>query len=174
MKNKMLVGGTILMLAVNSALAADNAGNDYYRASELSLDAFGTASIGKYTIDHLSGTGIRHNAQLGAGLGLNYFITRNIGVGADVYSDNTTGPFIDSTSANLILRLPLGQSRFAPYAFGGGGRQFDPAKVWFVQVGGGLECRFTPKLSAFTDVRWVLPVETKYSGLARIGMRFSF
>src|SRR5581483_11506477 len=91
LKNKMLVTGTVLMLAAKSALGADDA----YRPTELSLDGFGSASIGKYTIDHLSSARVRHNARLGAGLGLSYFFTRNVGIGADAYSENTTGPFVD-------------------------------------------------------------------------------
>lgn len=183
MKDKMLVGGAILLVAAMSALAAENMSNDrglhydqgdLYRANELSVDAFGTASLGKYSIDHLSGSRVRQNTELGAGVELNYFITRNIGIGADAYSENTTGVFVDSVSANLILRLPLGQSGFAPYAFGGGGRQFDTAKVWFGQVGAGMEYRFTPRVGVFLDARWVLPDETKYFGVARIGLRFAF
>lgn len=98
-----------------------------------------SASLGKYTINHLSGSRVRHDTRLGAGLGLNYFFTRNIGIGGDAYSEDTTGAFVDSASASLILRLPLGQSGFAPYAFGGGGYQFDMAEVWFAQLGAGME-----------------------------------
>ena len=113
MKNTMLVGGTILLLAATSAWGAETAG-DYYRSGELSVDAFGTGSLGEYTLDHLSNNRIRQNTKFGVGAGINYFITRNIGIGGDAYSENTTGAFIDSASANLILRLPLGQSGFAP------------------------------------------------------------
>jgi hypothetical protein len=177
MKNKMLVGGTMLMLAATSALGAETVSNnqgDYYRSGELSVDAFGTASIGEYTINHLSNARVRHNAQLGVGAGINYFITRNIGIGADAYSENTTGAFIDSASASLILRLPLGQSGFAPYAFGGGGRQFDMAEAWFAQAGAGMEYRFTPNVGVFIDARGVVPKETRYYGVARFGVRLAF
>lgn len=171
------------MLAAKSALAAGMDSNDhgmkydrgdYYRASELSVDAFGSGSIGKYTIDNLSGDRIRHNTRLGVGAGLSYFFTRNIGVGGEAYSENTTGTFVDSASANLILRLPLGQSGFAPYAYGGGGRQFDNAKSWFAQLGAGMEYRFTPNIGVFVDARWVLPDEEKYYGVGRLGLRFAF
>jgi hypothetical protein len=183
MKNKMLVGGTILMLAATSALGQDNPANNQgphydqgnlYRASELSVDGFGTASLGKYTLDHPSNARVRHNARLGAGAGINYFITQNIGIGAEAYSENTSGTFIDSASANLILRLPLGQSGFAPYAFGGGGRNFDTLKLWFAQAGAGIEYRFTPHVGVFIDACGVLPNEAKYYGVARLGMRFAF
>jgi hypothetical protein len=177
MKNKIIIGGTILMLAATSALKADNVTNDQgglYRANELSLDGFGTASIGKYTINHPSNARIRHNSRLGAGAGINYFFTRNIGISAEAYSENTTGTFIDNASANLTLRLPLGQSGFAPYAFGGGGRQFDAVKSWFAQAGGGIEYRFTPHMGVFIDARGVLPDEARYYGVARVGLRFAF
>jgi len=177
MKNKMLVGGTILMLAATSALGAETVSNnqgDYYRSSELSVDAFGTGSLGEYTLQHLSGPRVRQDVRFGVGAGINYFITRNIGIGADAYSENTTGAFIDSASASLILRLPLGQSGFAPYAFGGGGHQFDMAQMWFGQFGAGMEYRFTPHVGVFLDARGVLPNETKYYGVARVGLRFAF
>ena len=63
------------------------------------------------------------------------------------------------THATDALRLPLGQSGFAPYALAGGGYQFDMAKVWFGQVGGGIEYRFTRNMGVFLDARWVLPDE---------------
>lgn len=180
MKNTLTIGGTILMLAATSVLGQNTTAsnqtlqNDLYRANELSLDAFGTASIGKYTIDHPSNARIRHNTRLGAGAGLNYFFTKNLGISAEAYSENTTGTFIDNASANLTLRLPLGQSGFAPYIFGGGGRQFDALKNWYAQAGAGLEYRFTPQVGVFIDARGVLPDEAKYYGVARLGMRFAF
>jgi len=138
------------------------------------LDVFGSASLGKYSVDHLSSEQIRHNTRLGAGLGLSYFITRNIGIGAEAYSEDTSGPFIDSASANLIARFPVGQTGFAPYAFGGGGQQFDLNKVSFGQAGGGFEYRFNPKVGIFTDLRMVWPTETKYFAVARLGLRLTF
>ena len=183
MKNKMLIGGTFLMLAAMSALSQDSITNSpslqydqdkYYRANELSLDGFGTASLGEYTLEHPSNTRVRHNTRLGAGAGINYFITRNIGIGGDAYSENTTGNFVDSASGSLILRLPLGESGFAPYVFGGGGYQFDMAKKGFIQAGGGMEYRFTRHVGVFLDARGVLPREVKYYGVGRLGLRLVF
>jgi hypothetical protein len=173
MNKQILVGGTILMLAAKSALGQDNQ-SDLYRANEFSAEGFGSASLGKYSLDHISGQRVRENTRLGAGAGLNYFFTKYIGISAEAYSENIKGPFVDSTSANLTLRLPLGQSGFAPYAFGGAGRDFDPAKFWFGQVGGGIEYRFSPNIGIFTDGRFVEPQHTKYFGVARLGLRFAF
>jgi hypothetical protein len=184
MINKLsLVGGLLLLLAAPSASAQENTGassnlryeeGDPYHAREFTLDAFGTASLGKYTIDHLSGARVRHDARLGAGLGLTYFVTRNFGFGADGYSENLSGVLVDSASASVIFRFPLGQSGFSPYVFGGGGRQFDVARVWFAQAGAGLEYRFTSRVSAFFDARLVLPEKTQYFGVARLGVRCAF
>ena len=189
MQNKLFVGGALLVLAISSVGAADASTSsqgmqydqnksvdpgDYYQSNELSIDGFGTASVGKYTIENFSNSRIRHNTRLGVGGGVSYFITRNIGFGADAYSENTTGTFIDNASINMIVRFPIGQSGFAPYIFAGPGRQFDLAKVWLVQAGGGAEYRFTQHLGIFLDGRWALPEKTKYYGVARLGMRFVF
>jgi hypothetical protein len=181
--NKILIGGTTMILAATAALGADEMGTDkggegvkgaIYRGNELSLDLFGSGSLGKYSIDHLSGNTVRYDTRLGAGAGLNYFFTRNIGIGGDAYSENTSGPFIDSASGNLILRLPLGESGFSPYIYGGGGHQFELAKVSFAQAGAGMEFRFTPHVGVFLDARWVLPDKTQYYGVGRLGMRLAF
>ncbi|MCD6050502.1 MAG: hypothetical protein K0Q55_1905 [Verrucomicrobia bacterium] len=166
-----------MLLAAFTAVSAQGAEHDdheTYRANEFSMDLFGTASIGKYTIDHLSGSRVRHNSTLGAGVGMSYFVNRTLGFGADAYSENKKGALVDNASMNVIMRFPLGDSGFAPNIFGGGGYQFDTAKAWFAQAGAGLEYRFTQNVGIFTDFRFVLPDETKYYGVARLGMRFAF
>jgi hypothetical protein len=160
--------------AVTKDNGSQNEQPDLYRGNKLSVDAFGTASLGQYTIEHPSNQSVRQDTKFGAGAGLNYFITRYIGIGAEAYSQNTTGTFIDSASANLMLRLPLGQSGFAPYIMGGGGHQFDQTDFWFGQAGGGMEYRFCPHVGVFLDARAVWPNETKNYGVARLGLRFAF
>lgn len=183
MKNKLRVGGILLLLATTSAWAdhheTDDRGmrydrSDLYRNHELSLDVFGTGSVGRYTLKNLSGRRVRENSEFGAGLGLNYFFSRYVGIGGDLYSENNTGALVDSASGNLIGRFPLGESGFAPYAFGGGGYHWDGVEGAFGQFGGGLEFRFTPHVGLFVDARLVYPEETKYFGLGRLGLRFAF
>jgi len=174
----MLITSTQARAAdTNSTYASETASNhqgDLYRANELSMDVFGSGSLGEYTIDHPNSTRVRQNGRLGAGLGVNYFFTRNIGIGADAYSENTKGTFVDSASANLILRFPLNQTGFAPYVFGGGGYHFEEIRNEFAQAGGGMEYRFTRQIGIFIDARWVLPNQTSDYGVARLGMRFAF
>ena len=161
------------MLAASSVLGGEEP-SDTYRAHELSLDVFGSGSIGQTTIDNLTGTRVRHDIRLGAGAGLNYFLTRNIGLAAEGYSENPHHSFVNSASGSLILRLPLGQSGFAPYALAGAGHQFEPTDRWFVQLGAGLEFRFSPKIGIFTDARYVMAEGGRNYGLGRAGLRFSF
>jgi Outer membrane protein beta-barrel domain len=183
MKIRVLIGGTVLMLVAVSVLGADPMDSDQsiqcdradlYKGNELSVDIFGAISLGEFTLGNPSGAAVRQNTQFGAGVGVNYFITRHFGLGVDAYAQNTTGVFIDSASANLVLRLPLGHSGFAPYTFGGGGRKFDLGDAWFAQLGAGMEYRFNRHMGAFLDARWVVPSETQYYGVARLGMRFVF
>jgi hypothetical protein len=176
-KNKMLIGSALLMLAARPALATDDTNGeslDLYPANQLSLDAFGTISEGEHTLNHISGESVKNGARGGVGAGVTYFITRYIGIGADGYSENTSGPFIDNLSGNLYLRVPLGQSGFAPYIYGGGGYQFDSLKAGFGQAGAGMEFRFTPHIGLFADARYVLPDKTSFFGVGRAGLRIAF
>jgi hypothetical protein len=179
MKNKILIGSALLMLAAKPALGADTTSSssdtfDLYPANQLSLDGFGTISEGEHTIEHITSQNVKHGARGGVGAGVNYFITRYIGIGADAYSENTSGPFVDNASGNLILRVPLGESGFAPYVYGGGGYQFDSLKAGFIQAGAGMEFRFTPHIGLFTDARFVLPNKSSFFGVGRAGLRIAF
>lgn len=173
-KNGMFITATLLLLAAKPALGEEGNSGDLYRANEWSVDAFGSASLSRYTIDHVSRARVQQNTRLGIGAGVNYFFTQRLGLGAEASSEDTHGSFIDSASANMTLRLPLGESGFAPYVFGGGGRNFGNVKTWFAQAGVGVEYRFTPHLGVFTDFRGVLPDVTQYYGAARLGVRFAF
>jgi hypothetical protein len=147
---------------------------DFYRAEELSIDAFGSGSIGKQTIDHISGDRIHQNGRAGAGLGANYFFTRNIGIGGDAYTENTAHDFVDSASGNLIARFPIADTGIAPYAFGGGGYQFDDVGEKFAQGGAGIEFRFCRHTGFFVDARYVFADKTRDYGVGRAGLRLSF
>lgn len=171
LQHGILIVGTLLMLAARPAQGEEN---PLYRANELSLDGFVSASVSRTTLNNLSGARVRQDTRLGGGAGVNYFFTQNMGISADAYSEDTHGAAIDSTSVSFTYRCPLGQSGFAPYGFGGGGRHFENVRTWFAQVGAGIEYRFNPRLGVFLDGRWVVPDETKYYGVFRLGLRFPF
>ncbi len=168
--------GTLSAASLAHAADSDNASSTtpLYREHEFSIDAFGSGSINQETIDNLSGNRVKQDARLGAGGGVNLFLSRYIGIGGDAYSENTAQHFIDSASGSLILRVPLGETGLAPYVFGGAGWQFDEVSQRFAQAGGGLEFRFTHHVGIFVDARYVFADKTDNYGVGRAGLRFSF
>ena len=147
---------------------------DLYRANEMSFDMFGSYLHTERRVESLFHTDIRNNGFWGGGVGLNYFGTRYMGVGGDINIPNNGGNFVDSMAGSLIARLPLDPTGLAPYVFGGGGRQTDPAWEWEGHLGVGLELRFNPVTGLFTDARYNWVRNTPDTLLLRAGLRFSF
>jgi hypothetical protein len=161
----------------------------------------------------------------GGGLGMKYFLNRYVGVGLEGYAVSRTssfgyvtlfpgsGGFIEETLhdtgtigaglATVTLRYPIGASRFAPYAFAGGGiitggsqqlrfESVNPGGMpggtnpWraytddsqteaIVQFGGGLEIRLTPHIGLINDFSWtVVNLRDNNFGMARTGINFAF
>ena len=106
---------------------------------------------------------------------------------------------VGSVLGTFTLRFPIGCSRFAPYAWVGGGaifgggrdseflivpgtpfgavrREFAQSDTRGVgQVGGGLEYRFSPKCGLITDFSWNVVSGSKNNfGMARTGINIAF
>ena len=145
-----------------------------FRADEFSIDIFGSVSLGEDVIRRISRERVRDNGRLGYGAGANYFFTRHFGLSADAYTENPHHSFVDDAAGSLVFRLPIDSLRLAPYAFGGGGYQFDPIEQPFVHAGAGLEYRFKNNAGIFLDARYVFARDSRDFGLARLGFRFSF
>ena len=136
-----------------------------FRAHELQLDIFGQYSVGEGP--DRAGTFRDHG--WGGGVGMNYFLTRNFGLGVDaawldakeaVYttrgfpfrsSDPTT---VHNFSASLIYRFPIDSVCVAPYIFAGGGFAVDGKQWATAHAGAGIEKRLSRKVGLFTDARW--------------------
>ena len=135
-----------------------------FTANELSLDLFGY---------HASRNKDGSNTDAwGPGLGVNYFITEFVGVGADTYADAFELPYLINGSA--IFRYPILTAGLAPYAFLGVGRQWEHAAQWTGHFGGGVEYRFNPRTGFFVDVRRVFAAETADYTVVRFGFRLAF
>jgi len=182
-RNKIITFTASLMLAAaipKMAYAAEDTGNDHnsaplFTANELSLDLSGSYIAPERGIEHLFETSIKHDrGTWGGDAGLNYFITRNIGIGADANMSANGGNFVDAVLGDLTLRLPLGNSGFAPYVFGGGGRTTDRTWQWVGQGGLGLEYRFCRRIALFADGRYIWPRHTADALLLRAGLRIVF
>jgi opacity protein-like surface antigen len=149
----------------------DNSGATKYLGNEFTLDLFGT-----YATRDRFGTGGKDN--WGGGLGINYFITRYFGIGSDSYLEEWKAPY--RVNGSLIARYPIDPIGLAPYAFGGGGREFKFVPQWTAHAGGGLEFRLNPHFGLFADGRrvfadksWAEPRRRDYT-LIRAGLRLGF
>ncbi len=143
-----------------------------YFANEFSFDAFGSYTKSFNNPGDIFDHDWRHG-DFGGGVGFNYFFLRYLGIGADTFFQEK-GELFSNVSGNLIARLPIGNSGFAPYIFGGGGRRFDPVAEWTWDAGIGLEYRFTRHIGLFIDSRYTWADKTIDYTLSRSGLRFAF
>jgi len=190
MKMKNLIAfGTVLMISAGLARAAhvwedpqvwwaghftyDTTAAEKFTAAELSMDAFGSYTAAERRFNKLFETNIRHG-DWGGGVGLNYFFTRQIGIGADINIPDNGGNFIDQAVGSLIVRLPFESTGLSPYIFGGGGRGTDPSWEWLGHAGIGLEYRFNPATGIFLDGRYVWADKSFDRLLLRAGVRLVF
>ncbi|MBA4147851.1 MAG: outer membrane beta-barrel protein [Verrucomicrobia bacterium] len=145
---------------------------DFYRANEFSFDVFGSYHRNSQNEDDFFDQ--PKGGRWGGGIGLNYFFTRNIGIGVDTSIHNNRGAFIDNASLSAIARFPIAESGFAPYILGGGGRIFDPTDAWSLHAGVGFEFRFNPNTGIFIDGRYAWGEDSNDYSLIRSGLRFAF
>ena len=157
---------------------------------EFQLDIFGQYSVGEGP----NQVGLFRDHGWGGGIGLNYFFSRNIGIGVDAaWLDAKEAPFgrrtsddgddsttIHNFSGSLIFRVPIDSMCLAPYVYLGGGASVD-GEQWATAHGGvGVEYRIVPqKIGVFLDGRWTyLGDRFGHDDLnffsTRLGMRFVF
>ncbi len=146
-----------------------------YTAQELSLDLFGSYLNPERKFNDLFNTNIRHGFW-GGGVGLNYFLTRNLGIGTDFNISDKAERLVDYWVGNIYLRFPIGNTGLSPYVFGGGGRGMSPIYQWVYGGGVGLEYRFNPTTGIFTDGRFLWSNKaTELNTLTlRVGLRLVF
>lgn len=133
----------------------------------VSFDAYATATFGD--IDSLN----LDSAELGGGIGVNAFVTKNFGIGLEANASTPeSGTFLDEANAKAILRLPI--TVLAPQAFAGAGYQFATDDV-DVFAGAGGEIKVSKNASVFADARYVyVPQLDEGYPMVRAGLRFNF
>jgi hypothetical protein len=141
---------------------------DLFRAGEIQLDAFAAGAAGNYGGGSVNG--------FGGGLGLNYFITKYIGVGVDdtLSSLNGNGHTYNSTQADIIARYPIESWHLAPYALVGGGATWGTKSQGDGNVGVGAEYRINRGIGIFADSRYLDGNNGLNESLTRAGLRFIF
>jgi len=97
-----------------------------YRNHELQLDLYGT-----YATEFGGNTNAVPDHAWGGGGAINYFFTRNVGLGVEgqamhlAFTNDTAG----LVAANLYFRYPVGTSGFAPYLYAGTGAFFNATNI---------------------------------------------
>jgi opacity protein-like surface antigen len=154
--------------------------------NELQIDVFGA-----YTDGNHPHAGYLNDHGWGGGIGLNYFFTRNIGVGVDatwLYGRDNQGDnngdndhtVTHNFTGSLIFRFPSDSTCLSPYVFVGGGFHVDGEQWASAHAGVGLEYRIVPnKIGLFTDARFTYFGDRFGDGDqnnigARAGIRFVF
>jgi hypothetical protein len=144
-----------------------------YAAHEFSFDMFASYVAAEKSASDLFETDIRHGTW-GGGVGGNFFITRELGIGVDANMPHDGGNLVNNVNGSLIARLPIEPTGLAPYIFGGGGRTTDRVWDWTGHAGVGLEYRMNPLTGIFIDGRYVWGDKTSDNVLFRTGFRFVF
>ncbi len=145
-----------------------------FAANQISLELFGSYRVDQPGgFDDLFQTDL-DNGLWGGGAGLNYFVTRHIGIGGDVTMSEGGGAFVDYALGSLYLRLPWETQGLSPYVYGGGGRGIDPTWEWLVHAGVGVEFRVNPFLGIFFDTRYIWADTTTDRLQFRAGLRVQF
>jgi len=153
---------------------ATNSGQ-LFAAHELTLDVASSYSAPEPGgLGQLFSHNLRHG-QFGLTLASTYWGTKNFGAGIEAAVrdfNHPTSLVIDSTTITVAGRYPLGP--VAPYLLAGVGRNFADG-LYNTQAGLGVEWRFTPRVAAFSDARFVWAYkQSAESLLVRTGLRFVF
>jgi hypothetical protein len=150
--------------------------------------AFGGGAEVKYFFHRYFGIGIE-----GFGLasdGASYTVEN---FGATAFKNNDTH-VVGAALGTVTLRYPIGQTRFAPYVWAGGGGAFgghnetavyvggnlerishDVESRGMGQFGGGFEVRLTPRIGLLSDFSWNVVDGTHNNfGMVRTGINFAF
>ncbi len=150
----------------------DRDAKDTFAVNEFQVDAFATYSAQQNRLADVSANSLKHG-KWGGGLGVNYFFTRNFGIGADTHIEDDHGRFIDNLAGHALVRFPIDNINLAPYLLAGGGRDFQINR-WFTDAGFGLEFRLNRNTGIFADGRYVWVDDSPDYAMARTGLRFAF
>lgn len=148
MKTLITVGLALCALAVN--------GQELYQAKEVNVSVFGTYSNPEHQLKEVFKTNARHG-DFGAGIGVQYWLTEYFGGQLDAVipnADDIKGGLFDYVSLSVVARYPV--KAFAPYVIAGAGHNFtDRAEEFSSHLGVGIEYRFTKRIGAFVESRYL-------------------
>lgn len=161
MKKIIIVIG--LLLATGIAMRAQ----ELYNAGEFGVDL--TVGVRTANLD---------DEESNYGFGLQYYITRNLGLGAYTTLTEMGGHTFENVSVRGLWRIPIEKHAF--YFFGGVTRQLHVGSEedgWSLQLGPGYQYMLVEHVSLFSEVGldkvWTGD-ERPLAATIRGGLRFSF
>ncbi|MEM0968188.1 MAG: hypothetical protein AAF191_18085 [Verrucomicrobiota bacterium] len=115
------------------------------------------------------------SSAMGGGVGLDYFFTDKVGVGAN-YAVFAFDDEVHTVTADLALRYPISKAGLSPYLLLGGGLSTDGTDTnGLYRLGGGMEVRLlNSQMGIFADGvhNWVANDED--FTIARLGVRLPY
>lgn len=128
--------------------------------------------------EYLDGGGTRGDDALGAGVSFAYYFTENIAVEYS-YSWLATESDRHIHALDLLYRMPLGNTCWAPYLMGGAGVNTDGGSAGLYRLGAGVEYRLANCVGIFADYshNWIAGGDEGWGNdfnLGRAGFRIPF
>jgi hypothetical protein len=168
MKLKLLTIISILMLLAALTRAADlpfppEASGEYFRAKELSVEGFGGLNTSDF--DH---------ERSYVGVGVNYFLTDELGVAVQTSFPNVGGLFFENIAARGIYRAIFNQNALYGYV---GPQWLIKDDDWAGELGVGLERRWTRHWGTYAEVgiwKGLTGHNRDASATGRVGVRWAF
>lgn len=146
---------------------------EFFRAHEWQADIAVVGAAGTFRG--------KPSESIGGNCGVNYFVTKYLGVGIDNsvsgYGTPSSIKASERLQADLLLRYPIENWHLAPYIMVGGGATWDTSSQGNGNVGGGFDYRLTHHIALFGDVRWLYGNSTQgivSTAMPRAGVRFVF
>lgn len=159
----LLVLTALAIIKVCTAKAAQP--GNLFRSGEFDISIGGTASIGTAQRE-------AEAVVIGTQFGADYFVTKNLGLGARAELNDFGHSVIDRANGRVTLRAPL-WDRVAPYAYAEGGYQFERERI-FAGAGGGAELRFTKSVGAYAELGLETDTRGAGTGRAAAGIKLPF
>ncbi|MES2705103.1 MAG: hypothetical protein V4726_00735 [Verrucomicrobiota bacterium] len=133
-----------------------------------------TAFVSIYAAGVLPDGGGHFDDGMGAGLALDYFFSRHVGIEVDA-AWAAVGDDLGIFTSSLVLRLPIDSICLAPYLFAGGGIQANDGDTRGIgHVGAGVDWRFTRCFGIFGDGRYTWAPDDQNYTVVRAGVRIAF
>lgn len=147
MRNLFLIAVMALGLAA-SAVASDT-NNAVFNANEFSLSigsGYNVNAFGAQNVKEAFATPYNFNLNAGA----QYFVTKNLGLEANVPFYQTKGVSVSEVQAGALVRVPV-LRHVAPYAGLGGAYAWNDARPFSYIAKGGLEFRLNKGWGLFAE-----------------------